>query len=141
MAYRPTEARSRNMAAIRGKDTGPEMHVRRSVHAAGFRFRLHRRSLPGRPDLVFPGFRLAVFVHGCFWHGHDCLRGRRPRTNTDYWIPKLEGNRQRDERNVSALEEAGWEVFTIWECGLSAETERLLCRLKYLRTNNERSQA
>ena len=121
------------MAAIRSKDTKPEMHVRRRVHAAGFRFRLHRRDLPGRPDLVFPRYRLAVFVHGCFWHGHDCKRGKRPATNTEFWEPKLEGNMLRDQRNVYSLEEAEWDVFTIWQCALERDTQRLLRRLDALR--------
>lgn len=121
------------MAAIRSKDTKPEMHVRRRVHAAGFRFRLHRRDLPGRPDLVFPRYRLAVFVHGCFWHGHDCKRGKRPATNKEFWEPKLEGNMLRDQRNVYSLEEAEWDVFTIWQCTLERDTQRLLRRLDVLR--------
>lgn len=121
------------MAAIRSKDTKPELYVRRLVHAAGFRFRLHRRDLPGRPDLVFPRFRLAVFVHGCFWHGHDCRRGKRPATNTEFWDSKLEGNVIRDQQNVYSLEEAKWDVFTVWECTIERDTKGLLRRLDALR--------
>ena len=121
------------MAAIRSKDTKPELYVRRRVHAAGFRFRLHRRDLPGRPDLVLPRYLLAVFVHGCFWHGHDCKRGKRPATNTEFWEPKLDGNMLRDQRSVYSLEEAEWDVFTVWECTLEPDTKRLLRRLDALR--------
>lgn len=134
MLKSPTEGRSRNMAAVRNKDTKPELYVRRRVHAAGFRYRLHRRDLPGRPDLVFPRFRLAVFVHGCFWHGHDCKRGKRPSTNTEFWEPKLEGNMIRDQRNVSSLEQARWGVFTAWECTIENDTRRLLRCLERLRS-------
>ena len=128
-----TEGRRRNMAAIRNKDTKPEMYVRRRVHAAGFRFRLYRRDLPGRPDLAFPRYQLAVFVHGCFWHGHNCERAQRPRTNTGYWGPKIEGNIIRDQRNAYSLEQAQWNVFTIRECTLEQDTARLLLRLKGFR--------
>ena len=121
------------MAAIRNKDTKPEMYVRRRVHAEGFRFRLHRRDLPGRPDLVFPRYQLAAFVHGCFWHGHDCERAQRPRTNTGYWGPKIEGNMIRDQRNAYSLEQEQWDVFTIRECTLEQDTERLVRRLEELR--------
>ena len=122
------------MAAVRSKDTKPELHVRRLVHAAGFRYRLHRRDLPGRPDLAFPRYRLAVFVHGCFWHGHDCGRGRLPRTNTDYWGPKIEGNMIRDRRNAYSLEREQWEVFTVRECTLEEDAKRLLRHLEALRS-------
>ena len=121
------------MAAIRNKDTKPEMYVRSRVHTAGFRFRLHRRDLPGRPDLVFPRYQLAVFVHGCFWHGHDCERAQRPRTNTGYWGPKIEGNMIRDQRNVYSLAQKEWNVFTIRECTLEQDTARLLQELEVLR--------
>ena len=122
------------MAAIGSKDTKPEMYVRRRVHAAGFRFRLHRRDLAGRPDLVFPRYRLAVFVHGCFWHGHDCKRAHRPRTNTAYWEPKIAKNMIRDEQSASSLERDQWEVFTLRECTLESDTADLLQRLAALRT-------
>ena len=121
------------MAAIRSKDTKPELYVRRVVHAAGFRYRLHRRDLPGRPDLAFPRFHLAVFVHGCFWHGHDCERAQRPRTNTEYWGPKIEGNMIRDQRNVYSLGQEQWDV-TLRECTLERDTQRLLRRLDALRS-------
>jgi DNA mismatch endonuclease (patch repair protein) len=105
------------MRAIRSKDTVPEMVVRRLAHALGYRFRLHRPDLPGKPDIVFPGRRKVVFVHGCFWHGHDCRRGDvHPKTNPDYWRTKIERNKARDAVNLSALEDAGWQVITVWEC-------------------------
>lgn len=109
--------RSRTMAAVRSKDTGPEMLVRRMAHSLGYRFRLHRRDLPGKPDMAFPARRAVVFVHGCFWHGHGCARGARvPKTNTDYWTAKVGRNRARDEASVAALEAAGWRVLVVWEC-------------------------
>ncbi|MCY3570172.1 MAG: very short patch repair endonuclease [Chloroflexi bacterium] len=129
----PTKSRSRNMAAIGSKDTKPELYVRRRVHAAGFRFRLHRRDLAGRPDLVLPRYRIAVFVNGCFWHGHDCQRGHRPRSNTAYWQPKIAANVARDQRNVSSLAREGWEVTIVRECTLEGDTENLILRLEELR--------
>jgi len=115
----PDEVRSRTMRAVRSKDTKPELIVRRLAHAMGYRFRLHRKDLPGSPDLVFPGRRSAIFVHGCFWHGHDCARGaREPKTNSDYWRAKVAGNRARDIRVATELAALGWRVMTLWECGL-----------------------
>ncbi|MBZ4370067.1 very short patch repair endonuclease [Corallococcus sp. AS-1-6] len=109
--------RSANMSRIRAKDTQPEVLVRRIVHAAGYRFRLHRRDLPGRPDLVFPGLRKIIQVHGCFWHQHArCVDGRVPRSNAGYWGPKLERNKQRDVEVERALTKLGWSVLTVWEC-------------------------
>ena len=109
--------RRRNMQAIRGFGTKPEMVVRRLVHSLGFRYRLHRRDLPGTPDLVFPRLRKIIFVHGCFWHMHNCRYGRvKPKTNADFWEKKLSENRNRDRRNIQQLRRDGWRVFTIWEC-------------------------
>ncbi|SHK14991.1 T/G mismatch-specific endonuclease [Ruegeria lacuscaerulensis ITI-1157] len=105
------------MRAVKAKDTKPEMVVRRLVHSLGYRYRLHRRDLPGCPDLVFSPRRKVIFVHGCFWHGHDCRRGaRQPKTNPDYWRQKIERNRTRDNTAQEALKAAGWDVLTIWEC-------------------------
>ena len=104
------------MQAIRGKDTGPEMAVRRMVHAMGFRYRLHRRDLPGRPDLVFGPRRKVIFVHGCFWHAHNCKYGRMPQSRREYWIPKLTANKERDAANEAKLAASGWQVLTVWEC-------------------------
>ena len=107
------------MRAVKGRDTAPEMQVRRLVFGLGYRYRLHRKDLPGKPDLVFIGRRKVVFVHGCFWHGHDCRRGcRTPKTNVNYWRNKLARNRERDAANVAALETKDWRVLVIWECDL-----------------------
>ncbi|MBN8226004.1 DNA mismatch endonuclease Vsr [Corallococcus macrosporus] len=109
--------RSANMSRIRAQDTLPEVVVRRIAHAAGYRFRLHRRDLPGRPDLVFPGLRKIIQVHGCFWHQHErCIDGRVPRSNKGYWGPKLKRNKQRDVEVEQALTKLGWSVLTVWEC-------------------------
>ena len=115
------EARRRTMAAIRGKNTRPEVTVRRIAHALGYRFRLHRRDLPGRPDLAFPGRRKVVMVHGCFWHQHPdptCRPARMPKTRLEYWGPKLEANLARDARAQDNLAALDWKVLVIWECEL-----------------------
>ncbi|MEO6196794.1 MAG: very short patch repair endonuclease [Dehalococcoidia bacterium] len=122
----PSPQRSRNMAAIRSTNTKPELFVRRKVHAAGYRFRLHQRELPGKPDLVFGRRRVAVFVHGCFWHGHVCKEARPPKSNTSYWLPKIARNVQRDRRSATHLRKLGWTVVTIRECDLERGTGRLL---------------
>lgn len=112
-------ARSAIMRAVKGRDTQPEMLVRRTAHALGYRFRLHVKDLPGSPDLVFPRFKKAIFVHGCFWHGHDCPRGARtPKANAEYWGAKIARNVARDERVRGELDALGWETLTIWECAL-----------------------
>ena len=121
------------MAAIRSTDTKPEIAVRRLIHARGFRFRKSPRGLSGRPDLILPRFRVAVFVHGCFWHGHTCVDGRLPKTNRLYWRPKIAGNIARDHRNAGRLRRDGWSVFTIRECAIDAGVRRLLRRLEALR--------
>jgi DNA mismatch endonuclease (patch repair protein) len=113
------EKRSAVMRRVKGKDTGPEWQVRRLIWSLGGRYRLHRADLPGKPDIVMPGRRLAIFVHGCFWHGHDCARGARvPKANRDYWTGKIGRNRARDGVTCAALEAKGWRVETIWECEL-----------------------
>lgn len=115
------ERRSDNMARIRDRDTKPEMLVRRLVHRMGYRFRLQRRDLPGKPDLTFPSRRKVIFVHGCFWHLHPdegCKLARMPRSRPEYWRPKLEGNRKRDDANLARLAELGWVVLVVWECQL-----------------------
>lgn len=124
------ERRSALMARVRQADTSPELKVRRILHRVGLRFRLHPSNLPGRPDLVFPKYRAVLFVHGCFWHLHDCRAGRMPTSNTDYWVPKLRANQARDLRKSSELEAAGWRVFTIWECEVRSDSlEQSLLRL------------
>ncbi|WP_312166616.1 DNA mismatch endonuclease Vsr [Phenylobacterium sp.] len=123
------EKRSAVMRRVKGKDTAPELKVRRALTALGARYRLNRRDLPGSPDIVMPGRRLAIFVHGCFWHGHDCARGARtPKANREYWTAKVARNVARDQRTAAELTAAGWRVETIWECDLkdgAALTERL----------------
>jgi DNA mismatch endonuclease (patch repair protein) len=107
------------MRAVKSRNTGPEMIVRRLAHRLGYRFRLHRADLPGKPDLVFPGRRKIIFVHGCWWHGHDCRRGaREPVSNLAYWRAKIGRNVERDRATLVALEAQGWRVATIWECQL-----------------------
>ncbi len=110
------------MAGIRGKDTKPELVIRSALHRLGFRFRLHRRDLPGKPDLVFPKYRAVILVHGCFWHGHDCHLFRWPKTRRDFWQRKINSNIARDRRHRSSLLERGWRVATIWECALKGRT-------------------
>lgn len=121
------------MAAIRSRDTKPEIYVRRALHAAGFRFRLHRRDIPGNPDIVLPRFRVAVQVHGCFWHGHDCRLSHQPKTNRPYWSAKIARNVERDRTSRQRLEGDGWTVVTIWECALESETNALISHLTRLR--------
>ena len=125
------ERRRRNMAAIRSENTRPEMIVRRLVYGLGYRYRLHRKDLPGKPDLVFASRRKVIFVHGCFWHQHEdekCLDGRRPKSNTDYWNAKLDRNVRRDRENRKLLKEAGWQVMIVWECE-TEDTKSLTRRL------------
>lgn len=111
------ERRSWLMSRVAGKNTTPELRVRRAVHALGLRFRLHRKDLPGKPDLVFPKLRLAVFVHGCFWHRHaGCQKATFPKSRTDFWLRKFTGNQTRDKKAINELESAGWRVAVIWEC-------------------------
>jgi DNA mismatch endonuclease (patch repair protein) len=128
------KARSAQMALIRARDTKPELKVRRAIHAAGLRYRLHAKDLPGRPDLVFRSRRIVIFVHGCFWHQHpdpSCKLARMPKSRLEFWRPKLEGNRQRDIRTRGELEARGWSVLEVWECQTSAdELEALVKRIK-----------
>lgn len=118
------EKRSEVMRAVRSKDTAPEIALRKALFARGLRYRLHDARLPGRPDLVFPRFRAVVFVHGCFWHGHDCVRGARaPKSNAAYWTAKIARNRARDQSRVEELLAAGWRVRIVWECALKKREE------------------
>lgn len=114
--------RSRMMAGIKGKDTKPELAIRSALHRAGFRFRLHYKGLPGRPDLVFPRYRAVIFVHGCFWHGHDCPLFRWPATREDFWRAKISANVARDREQVSSLLAAGWRVGIVRECAMKGRT-------------------
>lgn len=125
--------RSRNMAAVRGKDTKPELLIRRGLHGLGYRYRLHAKDLPGKPDLVFPKYHAAVFVHGCFWHGHDCPLFRLPATRTEFWRAKIASNVLRDQKALAALQAAGWRTATVWECALrgrqSLSSEEVLANI------------
>lgn len=127
------EQRSRNMARVKGRDTKPERLVRSLIHGMGYRFRLHRADLPGKPDIVLPILRKVIIVNGCFWHGHpDCRRSVRPSTNREFWDIKIDGNIARDARNLAALEALGWRVLIVWQCetknheALEAALERFL---------------
>jgi DNA mismatch endonuclease (patch repair protein) len=125
----PSE-RSRRMALVRSKDTKPEKAVRSLTHGLGYRFRLHRRDLPGTPDLVFPVRRKVIFVHGCFWHGHECRLGARaPKSRTDFWAAKIASNKHRDTRSQMALREKGWKALVVWECQIK-DAARLVTRVK-----------
>jgi DNA mismatch endonuclease (patch repair protein) len=116
------DVRRRTMQAVKSKNTVPELRVRSLTHRMGYRFRLHRKDLPGKPDLVFPSRRKAIFVHGCFWHGHDCARGARvPKNNRDYWRAKIARNRERDRNACAVLATSGWAVLILWECDLKNE--------------------
>jgi len=120
-------SRSENMRRIRSRNTTPELLVRRALRQLGHvGYRLHRADLPGTPDVVFVGRKKAIFVHGCFWHGHECAEGiRKPKSNEDYWLPKIRRNRERDSEHARVLEDGGWSVLVLWECGLS-DTDSLL---------------
>lgn len=111
------------MSGIRSKDTKPELQIRRGLHAAGFRYRLHVKDLPGKPDLVLPRFNAVIFVHGCFWHGHDCNLFKWPKSREAFWQQKIGTNRQNDAKHIAALRDAGWRVLVIWECALKGRTK------------------
>lgn len=129
--------RSRMMASIRGKDTKPELLVRSYLHRNGLRYRLHVKELPGKPDLVLPKYRTAVFVHGCFWHRHSgCKYAVMPSNNKAFWEKKLEGNALRDKRNIALLRKSGWKCHTIWECQANSE-KRLAGLLRKIRNQPE----
>jgi DNA mismatch endonuclease (patch repair protein) len=135
------EKRSAVMRRVKGRNTTPELTVRQALTRLGARYRLHRKDLPGSPDIVMPERRLAIFVHGCFWHGHDCARGSRvPKQNRDYWVGKVARNVARDARTAEALAALGWRVETIWECELKALVE-LEARLKGLLGYNKSGSA
>ena len=138
------QARSAQMALIRSRDTKPEMRVRRALHTAGFRYRLHDERLPGKPDLVLPSRQVALFVHGCFWHQHpdrSCALARMPKSRLEFWRPKLEGNRARDERKRRELESLGWSVIEVWECQTSpSDLSGLVERLRDIPIGRPRQQ-
>lgn len=135
------EQRHLNMSRIRGRDTAPELRVRRGLHAKGFRFRLHDRKLPGRPDLVLARYRTVVFVHGCFWHAHGCSLSKIPTTRREFWQKKLEANRARDHKAIEVLQANGWRVLVIWECALRGplrleESDVFECAAGYIRNGH-----
>lgn len=118
MDTRTPEQRHRIMAAVKSRDTGPELAVRRLLFAAGYRYRLHVATLPGRPDIVLSKWRAAIFVHGCFWHGHACRKGRLPKSRRAFWTAKIRRNRERERTSRSALRKDGWRVLVVWQCEL-----------------------
>lgn len=111
------------MSGIKGKNTRPEIMIRKALHAAGFRFRLHRKDLPGSPDVVLPKYHAAILVNGCFWHGHDCHLFKWPKTRPEFWRSKIEGNIRRDQRKQAELKQLGWRVCMLWECEIKGATE------------------
>lgn len=129
MDSRTPEKRSEIMSAVRTRDTGPELFVRKLLFAQGYRYRLHRKGSPGRPDIVFPGRSKAVFVHGCFWHGHRCSKGRLPKSHLRYWRPKMSENKKRDARNLAQLKRIGWHTLVVWQCELGND-KMLMRKLK-----------
>jgi DNA mismatch endonuclease (patch repair protein) len=138
-------ARSQMMSGIQGKNTKPELMIRKALHQQGFRYRLHVKSLPGKPDLVFPKYHAVIQINGCFWHGHKCHLFKWPSTHPEFWRNKISGNRKRDAKNVFSLEELGWRVLTVWECALKGKNglpfETLVERIsKWLATNEVSSE-
>ncbi len=132
------EVRSYNMSQVKGKNTKPEMLVRKFLHSNGFRYRLHVKDLPGKPDLVLPKYNSVIFVHGCFWHAHeDCEYFKMPKTRTKWWKEKLYGNKKRDKKNVKELKDSGWKVLIVWECELKQDKqeERLKKLIQKLEKN------
>ena len=117
------------MQAVKSKNTGPEMRVRQLLHAMGYRFRLHRKDLPGRPDIVLPKYRKVILVHGCFWHAHGCPKGQPPKSRPEYWLPKLERNVERDRTTREQLESLGWRVLVVWQCE-TVDPENLAAKLQ-----------
>lgn len=115
------EVRKRMMSNIRGKNTKPELILRKGLHKLGFRFRLHKRDLPGKPDIALPRYRAVIFVHGCFWHGHDCHLFKWPSTREQFWFEKINRNREMDRINFSLLRESGWRIGIVWECALKGK--------------------
>jgi DNA mismatch endonuclease (patch repair protein) len=126
--------RSGLMSRVRTKGTSLELTVRRALHRSGFRFRLHARELPGCPDIVLPRYRVAIFVHGCFWHGHNCRRGKLPETRPEFWRAKIAANVVRDEHAIARLTQSGWTPITIWQCTISEDVDAVLARLSELRS-------
>ena len=118
------EKRSHMMSSIRGKNTKPELLIRRALHARGFRYRIHDKNLPGKPDLCFPKYKAVVFVHGCFWHSHDCSLFKWPKSNAAFWRDKITANAKRDQKHCQALSNRGWRVLTVWECAVKGQKDQ-----------------
>jgi len=140
---RTKQQRRQIMKSVGTRDTGPELVVRRLIHALGFRFRLHKRELPGSPDIVLAKWKTAVFVHGCYWHGHNCPKGRLPKSRLEYWAPKIEANRTRDRKVEGGLRDLGWNVVTVWQCETKDErtiAERLKREIVGTRREHDRRQ-
>ncbi|WP_124354863.1 very short patch repair endonuclease [Pseudomonas chlororaphis] len=116
--------RSLMMSGIQGKNTSPELQIRQALHARGFRFRIHAKHLPGKPDLLLPKYKAVIFVHGCFWHGHNCRYFKVPQTRTEFWVEKIEKNQTRDKAQIAALRTLGWRVLIVWECAVRAMTKQ-----------------
>lgn len=134
------ERRSLNMAAIKSRNTKPEIAVRKLLHASGFRFRLHRKDLPGRPDIVLPRYKTAVFVHGCFWHQHEgCKLASKPSSRQEYWKAKFDRNAERDKNSFRTLTELGWQVVVIWECEVRKNADEVVQRLAKLLSDHHAS--
>ena len=124
------EQRHHNMSQIRSKDTKPELIVRRWLWQNGYRYRLHKKDLPGKPDIVLPKYKAVIFVHGCFWHKHNCKYGSKPKTNTDFWNNKLDGNVERDRKNIREIKKLNWRVLVIWECEIMKWNFKLEGKIK-----------
>jgi DNA mismatch endonuclease (patch repair protein) len=124
--------RSKIMASVGTRDTGPELLLRKALYRLGYRYRTHYRKLPGKPDVVFPRWRKAIFIHGCFWHGHGCRWGRLPKSRLEYWRPKIAANRSRDRRAARAIRRSGWDVLVVWQCELRKLERVLPCVLAFL---------
>lgn len=138
MDTRTSAQRSAIMRSVKSKNTKPEIAVRSAVHRMGFRFRLHRGDLPGKPDLVFAGIRRVIFVHGCFWHGHRCRYGRLPKSRTEFWGAKILRNRERDLQNVRALRKLGWQSLVVWQCQLKRPEPLATLVYKFLRSKESK---
>lgn len=128
------------MARIHGKDTGPERAVRSVLHKMGFRFRLHRKDLPGCPDIVLPRHKSVIFVHGCFWHGHSCKRGARPTSNVAFWERKIGGNYERDKNAYKKLKSLGWSVLVVWQCQIQERLQDRLFRFLQARQSGQKQE-
>lgn len=131
------EQRHYNMSRIRSKNTSPEEKVRKYLFSQGFRYRKNDRRYPGRPDIVLPKYKTAIFINGCFWHMHDCKDFVLPKSNLDYWLPKLERNKTRDKENIAKLKEMGWNVIVVWECRIKSEDNLKLILVNLLRKHNK----